>query len=136
MTLTIDIAPELESQIRDRAAQQGLDLPEYVVRALREHLSQTESRGPPHLAKAEARLLQEINVGPPEEVWHRYRALIQKRQAEMLAEAEQAELIAISDLLEELNARRLERLAELARMRNTSLTAVMEQLGIKAPPHA
>ena len=136
MTLTIDIAPELESQIRNRAAQEGLDVPEYVLRALREHLCQTQSQQAPHLSEAEGRLLQEINLGLPEEVWQRYRALIDKRQAEMLTETEQADLIAISDRLEELNARRIERLAELARIRHTSLTALMEQLGIKAPPYA
>jgi hypothetical protein len=77
--------------------------------------------------------LQEINLGLPEEVWQRYRVLIQKRQAEMLEESEQAELTAISDQIEELNVRRMERLAELAQLRNSSLRAVIEQLGIKAP---
>jgi hypothetical protein len=80
--------------------------------------------------------LQEINLGLPEETWHRYRELIQKRRAETLAASEQAELIAISDHIEDLDARRAERLAELARVRKMSLPALMEQLGIKALPYA
>jgi hypothetical protein len=79
--------------------------------------------------------LQEINVGLPGETWQRYRELIQRRRGETLTASEQAELISISDQIEELDARRAERLVELARTRNTSLAALMEQLGIKARPY-
>lgn len=135
MMLTIDVTQELESRIRQRAAQQGLDVTEYVRRALQEHLRQREVAGAGHLPQDEARLLQEINMGLPEATWHRYRDLIQKRRAETLTASEQAELISISDGIEALDARRLERLTELARMRGTSLPALMAQLGIKAPPY-
>ena len=134
--MTIEITYELESRIRQRAAQQGLDVTEYVSRTLQDHLRGAEISEIRHLSGEESRLLQEINVGLPEATWRRYRELIQKRQAGALAAAEQAELIAISDQIEELDARRAERLVELARVRKTSLAALMEQLGIKARPYA
>ncbi len=109
---------------------------EYVSRTLQEHLRGAEISETRNLSAEESRLLQEINVGLPDETWHRYRDLIQKRRAEALTASEQAELIAISDQIEELDARRAERLVELARTRKTSLAALMEQLGIKARPYA
>ncbi len=136
MPLTIDITHELESQIRQRAARQGLDVTEYVSRTLQEHLRGAEIFETRHLSGEESRLLQEINIGLPDETWHRYRELIQKRSDEMLTASEQAELIAISDQIEELDARRAERLVELARTRKTSVATLMEELGIKARPCA
>jgi hypothetical protein len=135
MPLTIDITHELESRIRQRAAQQGLDVAEYVSRTLQEHLRGEEISETRHLSAEESRLLQEINLGLPDESWQRYQELIQKRRAETLTASEQAELIAISDQIEELDARRAERLAELARTHSTSLAALMEQLGIQARPY-
>ena len=134
--MTIDIAHELESRIRQRAAQQGVDVKEYVNRTLQEHLRGAEVSESPHLSDEESRLLQEINRGLPESTWHRYRELIGSRQAGSLAAPEQAEVTAISDQIEEMDARRAERLVELARVRKVSLAALMEQLGIKAQPYA
>jgi len=132
---TIEITHELESRIRQRAAQQGLEVAEYVRRTLQEHVRGGETSEPRGLSAEESRLLQEVNAGLPEATWHRYRELVPKRRAETLTAAEQAELIAISDQIEGLDARRAERLAELARVRKTSLTALMEQLGIRARPY-
>jgi hypothetical protein len=134
--MTIDITHELESRIRQRAAEQGVDVTEYINRTLQEHLRGTEIAETRHLSGEESRLLREINRGLPESTWHRYRELIEKRQADSLETPEQAELIAISDQIEELDARRAERLMELARLRNISLEALLEQLGIKARPYA
>ena len=136
MPLTIDLTHELESRIRQRATQQGLDVTEYVSRTLQEHLRGAEISEPQHLSAEESRLLEEINLGLPDETWHRYRELIQRRNAGTLTASEQAELIAISDQIEELDARRAERLVELAQTRKTSLAALMQQLGIKARPYA
>ncbi len=136
MPLTIDITHELESRIRQRAAQQGLDVTEYVSRTLQELLRGAELPETRHLSAEESRLLQEINLGLPDETWRRYRELREKRSAETLTASEQAELIAVSDQIEELDARRAERLVELARARKTSVAALMEQLGIKARPYA
>jgi len=135
MTLTIDITPELEAQLREEAAKRGLDAREYIVKTLREHLRQTQNQRAPSLPEAEAGLLQKINEGLPPEIWRRYDELFAKRRAETLTPEEQNTLIALSDQIEELNARRIEYLVELARLRQTSLPALMQELGIKAPPY-
>ncbi|MBI3797591.1 MAG: hypothetical protein HY268_11585 [Deltaproteobacteria bacterium] len=135
MALTIEITPELESQVREQAEQRGLGAGEYVVNILREHLRQTHTIDARCLPEAEARLLQQINEGLSPEMWQRYNELIAKRRAETLTPDEHAALIALSDQIEDLNARRVECLAELARLRQTSLSALMQQLGIKAPPY-
>ncbi len=82
MTVTIDITPELESQLRDEAAKRGLDANGYIVHALEEHLRQTRSVR--YLARGEAELLRKINQGLPQETWQRYDKLTQKRRTETL----------------------------------------------------
>jgi hypothetical protein len=136
MTITIHITPELESQLREQATQQGLDASEYIVSALQEHLREAKIRRAPHVSETEAQLLQHINQGLPAELWQRYNALLDKRRAETLTPDEQAALIALSDRIEAFNARRIEHLVELARLRHASLPALMEQLGIKPPAYA
>lgn len=136
MALTIEITSELESRVREQAEQRGLGADEYVVNILQEHLRQTQRLDTRCLPEAEARLIQQINEGLPPELWRRYNELIAKRQAETLTPDEHATLIALSNQIEDLNARRIEALAELARLRQTSLSELMQQLGIKAPPCA
>jgi hypothetical protein len=135
MTLTIEISPELESQVREQAAQQGLGADEYVVNVLRQYLRETERPKTSCLPETEARLLAQINEGFPPDWWQRYNELTEKRRAETLTPEEQATLIGLSDQIEELNARRIQHLIELARLRQTSLPELMEQLGIKPAPY-
>ena len=132
MTLTIDITPQLESQLRKAAAKQGLDASEYVINTLQEHLRHAQNDGTPHLTEREFCLLQQINLGLPEETWQHYHELIAKRRAETLTPDEQATLIEISDQIEKLNVNRVKHLVELARLRKVSLSALMQQLGIEA----
>ncbi len=81
----------------------------------------------------EATLLREINRGLPAETWRHYGELKEKRRAENLTPAEQAELIALSDRIEETNVRRMENVIQLARLRQISVDALMSDLGIKSP---
>jgi hypothetical protein len=67
--------------------------------------------------------------------WKRYRELLAKRNAETISEAERMELTAISDQIETANARRIEYLAELARLRNTTVPALMSELGLQPTSH-
>lgn len=134
--ITLEITPDLESALRREAEKQGLDAQGYVLGALRERLTSARRAGAPSLPAAESELLQEINRGLPGDVWRRYDALKEKRRAERLTPREQTELIALSDRIEELNALRMERIVELARLRQTTVDALMNELGIKSPPHA
>ncbi|MCY2991272.1 MAG: hypothetical protein NTY19_25870 [Planctomycetota bacterium] len=133
MVLTIDLTPDLESKLREVAAAQGVEPREYVVETLRQHLGPALTH-PPCQSAAESKLFDEINQGLSEWDWSRYRQLIEKRRAEQLTAEEHVELTAISDRVEELNVRRLELLSELARLRNTTLPTLMDQLGLQPDP--
>lgn len=87
-------------------------------------------RKAPHLSPQESDLLREINTGLPETTWQRHHLLEKKRMEETLTAQEQSELIQLNDRIEEDNARRLGRLAELAQLRQTTLDSVMKSLGI------
>jgi hypothetical protein len=138
MTLTIDIEPELEAELRQEAARTGQDARHFIVNTLKERLRgnrQRVSAAPPHLSPGEADLLQRINEGPPPETWQQYNALVAKRRSGTLTPDEHATLIALSNQVEEANARRIGYLVELARLRGTSLPALMDDLGIPTPSY-
>ena len=136
MALTVEITPELESQVREQAKQRGLEADEYIVSVLQDHLRKMQYYPPSSLPEAEARLIEQINEGFPPDLWRRYNELVVKRRAETLTADEHSELIALSDQIEELSTRRLEFLADLARLRQTSLAELMQQLGISTPQYA
>lgn len=135
MTITIDIAPELESQLMHEAEKVGLDAKRYILRTLEERLRQAQDSTAP-TPDVETDLLRHINLGLSQATWRRYHELVAKRRAEKLTPEEQTALVAISDQIEEANARRMAYLVELARLRKTSLGAVMADLGIKPATYA
>ncbi len=128
MTLTLDIATELEHQILQEAGRKGRDAKSFVLGLLRESLASMASSGN---ARSESDLLEEINQGFPEEIWRRYRELVAKRQDETLSAEEHTELIAMIDRVEIANARRIECLAELANRRQVPLRELMAEMGIQ-----
>lgn len=93
-------------------------------------------RQAPCLPHVEAKLLIKINQGADPDVQQRYDELIEKRQAESLSSDEYQELLRLSDEIEKVNAHRMEYLAELARLRQMSLTELMEDLGLQSPAYA
>ncbi len=133
MTLTIHLTPDMEARLLRHAANAGMDASEFVVSTLASRLEQTSAAGL-HCGKDEAELLSAIGQGLPEQLWQRYRELGSRRQAASLSAEEHAELIGLSNLIEEDHARRMEYMARLATLRKVSLTALMEQMGIR-PPH-
>lgn len=118
MTITINLTPDLERQLREASDARGVPPEEIVVGALSERLKHS---GPasniPHLSREESKLLAAINGGLSEGEWQRYRTLVARRQAELLTPDEQQELIAICDRLEALNVVRLEKISQLAHLR-------------------
>jgi hypothetical protein len=130
MTITIEIPPKLERQLRQEAARVGLAPEAYIVEAVQERLAQARPRRRhrPHLSPEEVHLLSKINLGVSPHEWERYHELVARRKAEALTPDEQTELIALSDHMEEVNAKRIGYLAELARLRNTSLEALIREL--------
>jgi hypothetical protein len=131
-TIALELTPELEQQLRDEAAKQGFDPKHYILNTLSWHLGSAQRRVN-LLTQTETDLLQKINIGLSQETWERYHALTIKRRAETLTIEEQTRLIEISDQIEQANTHRIEALIELANLRNTSLSALIQELGIKAP---
>jgi len=93
-------------------------------------------RRAPSLAARESELLAEINEGLPESALARYRRLARKRGQESLSPAELEEIRALSDHFEEVEARRAEKLVELAGLRRTTLPKLMRELGIRPARNA
>lgn len=131
MTLTIDLSPEMATQLHGEAAREGLDAPEYVVSALKERLTQVQAQPP-----TETELLRRISQGLPEETWEHYHGLVAKRRAETLTPEEHATLITLSNQIEVVNAQRIGYAADLANLRHTTLEAVMHSLGLGPRPYA
>lgn len=131
--VTLELTPDLEVRIRREAARNGLDTQSYILSTLREKLTGARRSTVPGLTADEAALLREINRGLPQETWQRYSELKEKRQAETLTPEEHVELIALSDRVEEMNVRRMDNVVQLARLRQTSVDALMEDLGLKSP---
>ena len=132
MTITLEVAPELERQIKQAAAQVGLSLDAYILESVTQRLQPTRHRpsSVKCLSKREATLLYALNENLAQMDWPRYRELIRKRQAETLTPDEQTELIKFSDYLEEANAKRIKYLAQLATLRKTTVPALMQELGL------
>lgn len=93
-------------------------------------------RRAPGLPQDDSDLLIRINQGLPADVQTRLNELIVKRQAETLTPDEHDELLHLIEQSEQVEAARVEALAQLAHLRGVSLTALMHDLGVKAPDYA
>lgn len=93
-------------------------------------------RSAPSLSADETGLLARINEGLPESDAFRYHELMGRRRVGALTEEEHRELLRLTDTAEAIQARRVQDLAELARLRGTSLSALVEGLGLQPVPDA
>ena len=130
MTIQLNVTSELEHQLKNVADQMGLTPDTYILRLLQKDL-QTHA-APARLSPEESKLLKQINASLSAIEWERYRVLLAKRDNEILTASEHTELIALSDQIEEANARRMEAVAELARVRKTTVPALVENLGLSS----
>lgn len=126
----LNISPEQLLRAVQRLPGEELDLFVDQVIALR------ASRFTSHLSASEAELLLTINSDLPIETNQRYAELIDKRRAASLSSEEHAELLRLTDEVELRNAERVAALADLARLRQTTLTALMHSLGIQPAAYA
>ncbi|MBD2776391.1 STAS/SEC14 domain-containing protein [Iningainema tapete] len=79
----------------------------------------------------EAQLLHKINQCIDPELRAQYQTLRAKKEAETLTDAEYNTLIQLSNQIEQFGAQRLEALANLAQLRQVSLSELMKTLGIQ-----
>jgi hypothetical protein len=98
---------------------------------LQERLSKTVRGAPKNLSKRESELLLAVNESFAHVQWQRYFELIDEREAETITKDELAELVELSNEIEEANAKRLQYLIELAQLRNVSLEQLMDDLDLK-----
>jgi L-lysine 2,3-aminomutase len=84
-----------------------------------------------NLPQSEAELLIKINQHIPSDIQKYYNKLIAQRDAENLTTDEHRELLSLTEQIEKLQAQRIEYLADLARLRGITLTALMQNLGIQ-----
>lgn len=129
-TIPIEISTEQLLQAVERLPVGELDAFAARVNALRAR------RAMPRLGVDETELLLQINRASLESAQQaRFDALAAKRQAEAIEPAELHELIQLTDLAEQRDAERLEALIELARLRGTTVPALMDALGIRPPAY-
>lgn len=130
MTIHLNVNSELERQLKKAAGQMGLTPDTYIMRLLQKDLQVRAA--PARLSPEESKLLKKINASLSAIDWEHYQILLAKRDAEALNAQEQAKLIALSDQIEEANARRMKAVAELARLRKTTVPALVETLGLSS----
>lgn len=128
MVVTLEVSPELESRLEQAARCSGRDTVGFILELLESRLAERKSRG------EELWLIERISEGLPEEVWRRFEILRRRSREERMTPEEQQELIAITDQIEEADARRLEHLASLAQLRQVTVHEVIRELGIE-PRH-
>jgi len=87
------------------------------------------------LSHNESELLLKINRGVSEKLQKRYDELIANRQEMAIDSEEYAELLKLTDRIEKADAKRIEYLIKLARIRKKPLAVVMNELGIRAPEY-
>jgi hypothetical protein len=128
---TLHIEAQLSSDDLLKAMEQ-LETPE-LERFVALLIDLKARRVAPSLSPRESELLAKINQGLPAPLADRYRNLIEKRRSFSLTEEELSELLRLTDDVELFDAKRVEYLSELARLRKISLPALMTQLGIQTP---
>lgn len=92
-------------------------------------------RAAPHLTRGESEVMAQINAALSPSARARLEELTSKRKAETLTSEEYDELIRLTDDVEQIDAARARALFELAQLRQTTLEAVMHDLGISRPGH-
>ena len=131
MTLVIELPSEIESRVREAAQAEGLDVTAFLREASEARLRLSDLVRP----VTEADVLARINQsGLSEAFWDRYQTLAAKRRAETLTRKEQQELIGLSDQMEARRVERLCHLVTLAEMRQTSVDALIDELGLRPTP--
>ncbi len=111
------------------AAANTLNEPD-LDRVLHQIATLRAQRKSPLLPEEESKLLLQINQPVPSDLRSNYQVLRGKREAETLTDDEYERLIQLSEQIESIGAERLEALATLAQLRQTSLVDLMKTLGI------
>ena len=133
MSLTVNIPEEVETQVRQRAADRGVDPQGLVVDVLRRQFpsSRASNRGAKSnvLDAVETRLYTAINKALPQKTRQRYDELVKKRQRNRISRIEYDELLRLTNVVEKAHARRIKAAAELSKYQGVDFDELLDQLG-------
>lgn len=124
MTITLELTPDMEGQLKRAAQTQGKDIPAFLLETARRHLRHDV------LPETEAALLKIINAPLAPEARRERDAWLVLQKQRALNETEQATLATLIDTVELANARRWQSLADLAEQRGLTLAEITQQLQI------
>jgi hypothetical protein len=125
MALTIELPITVEQRLRQDAIQNGMSINAYLMQLITGKTSGKKAK-----KISEAELLKKINLDITEAEWENYNQLIHLRKNGSLTEKDHNVLIQLGEKIEIANVKRLEYIATLAQMRQTSLEETMTELGI------
>ena len=131
-TITINIDAKLAEAYNQAPALGRKKVSLAVKQALRELVEPKA----PRLSKKETELFLIINQSLPTDQQKRIEELTEKMEFESITEAEHAELLQLTDAMENAQVKRLKAVAELAKVRNVSLSEMMRQLGLEPGRYA
>lgn len=100
-----------------------------VMRGLLKLVPSPSKNKVPHLSKREAELRLKINKGLSLQQQDRMLELTDKMEYESISEAEQAELIELTELMEKKWCEQLKAVIDLAKLKQVSLDEMLTQLG-------
>lgn len=129
-TIKIELTDEQLHKLEEAAALLGMAPEQLAYSSIEELLARQDEATN---ANSDAKLLEKIREDSSLELQteKRYAELNAKRWAETLTSEEQRELVQLNEQIESMQVRRVKYLIELARLRKTSLTTLIDDLGIK-----
>lgn len=125
--VTSRVEIDLEEMLNGIARLEADELEKFIDKAL----ALQARRRAPSFSKDESDLLEKINEGMSADEWMRYEALNNKLHEETISPDEHQELLQLIDHIEQADAERMKNLIELARIRKTSVDALLSQLDIR-----
>ena len=129
MDITIHLPNDLGHKVREKANNEGVSIVSYIVNTLETQVNMVN----PILDKVqEDELMKKIILSRlSSEFWQKYKELTEKAEEGTIKKRERKLLMELIDKKELANAAQKKHLAALAKLRNTSLRSVMEELGIQ-----
>jgi hypothetical protein len=128
LTVAITLPNDLEQFLQTHAQNVGIPVETLLTRTIVERWSGV--RHAPGLPTRETALLLRLQTLFPPEQTHEYQALVQQSDAGTLTEPDREPLLSLIEQRDNLNAERLEIVAELAELRGVSLREMMAEHGI------
>lgn len=130
MSLTIQLPLTIEQNLRETALKKGVSLENYVMQLLMLNSKAKETKKKKK-DLTETDLLMRIHLEIDPKDLEEYYRLGTAFKLGTITELEHEKLLQLNDLIEIAHAKRMKYLLALARLRQVSLEAIMDDFGIK-----